>query len=264
MTDYYIILGVEHDCGFASLKKAYYRQVKHCHPDLFNNSLLKTEEFKQLVAAFDVLSDPEKRALYDKKLTADAYRNGQSETVITATSSIMDSPADDTLEELISGNIIPVDTSLATLMLDIVRTEIFITFREGKNYFFQKRYRAAFACFEKSVQQSPGNIIYRVYFARTLAVMRQYRQAKQQYNAALRLGRRRMPIQNMAGIEQELKLVKQRHHPMTYRLGALFSGSAAEVAIPYDQKLIKATNRSMARLLNQQQEKAKQHKLLDR
>ncbi len=246
------MLGVERDCGFQVLKKAYYRKVKHCHPDLFNNSPIKTEEFKQLVCAFDVLSDPEKRLIYDGKLKSAAYRVGRDEAII-ATSSIMDTPADDILEELISGNTIPNDTSLATLMLDIARTEIFITFREGKNYFFQKRYRAAFTFMERSVDISPGNILYRVYFARTLVVLRKYSKAKAQYRAALKLGKLRIPAQHLGRIIQELKLVSQCHHPLAYRLGSLFNSSRDEHSIPYDQKLINATNRSMKRLLSEQQ-----------
>ena len=256
------MLGVEHGCTFYTLKKAYYRKVKNCHPDLFNNSLLKTEEFKQLVGAFDVLSDPEKRLVYDARLkSADCNSAGRNE-VIVATSSIMDSPADDILEELISGNEIPTDTSLATLMLDIVRTEVFITFREGKNYFFQKRYQAAGQCMERAVAMSPGNILYRTYFARTLAIARQYRKAKAQYRAALKLGKRRMPVQRMERIKRELEVVRQRHHPLTYRLAVLFHVARDEHSIPYDEELINATNRSMKRLLDQQQADGQEHKRL--
>ena len=262
MSDYYTMLGVEHDCTFQTLKKAYYRKVKNCHPDLFNNSLLKTEEFKQLVGAFDVLSDPEKRLLYDARLRSADYNSTGRHEVIVATSSIMDSPADDILEELISGNEIPPDTSLATLMLDIVRTEVFITFREGKNYFFQKRYQAAAKCMERAVAMSPGNILYRTYFARTLAIAHQYRKAKSQYRAALKLGKRRMPVQRMARVKRELETVRQRHHPLAYRLAALFNVSRNEHSIPYDEELINATNRSMKRLMKQQQAADKERKML--
>ena len=262
MSDYYTILGVECDCTFQTLKKAYYRKVKSCHPDLFNNSLLKTEEFKQLVGAFDILSDPEKRQLYDTRLKSADYNSSGRNEVIVVTSSIMDSPADDILEELISGNIIPVDTSLATLMLDIVRTEVFITFREGKNYFFQKRYQAAAIFMERAVTMSPGNIIYRTYFARTLVIARQYRKAKAQYRAALKLGRRRVPKQRMRRVKSELEMVRQRHHPLAYRLATLFNVSRHEPSIPYDEELINATNRSMKRLLEQQQTADKERKML--
>ena len=57
--NHYKVLGVETDCDFASIKKAYYRRVKECHPDLFGGSKSKEEEFKFLVLAFDVLSDPD-------------------------------------------------------------------------------------------------------------------------------------------------------------------------------------------------------------
>jgi curved DNA-binding protein CbpA len=262
MADYYTILGVKRDCEFQSLKKAYYRKVKNCHPDLFNNSPIKTEEFKQLVCAFDVLSDPEKRLLYDARLKSADYNNEGREEAIVSTSSIMDTPADDILEELISGNNIPNDTSLATLMLDIVRTEVFITFREGKSYFFQKRYQISLTFMQRAVEMSPGNVLYRVYFARNLAVLQKYSKAKNQYRAALKLGKRRIPPQRMERIKREIDFIKQRHHPLAYRLASLFSTSRDEHRIPYDQQLINATNRSMKQLLNQQKIDDQERKML--
>lgn len=58
---YYQILNVDARAGFAELKRAYYRQAKRCHPDLFGNSPEKTREFQLLALAFDVLTDAGKR-----------------------------------------------------------------------------------------------------------------------------------------------------------------------------------------------------------
>ena len=74
--NYYSILGVERNSNFQELKKAYYRKAKECHPDRFNNSPQKTEEFKVLVGAFDVLSDPAKRRRYDQRLFNDEAAAG--------------------------------------------------------------------------------------------------------------------------------------------------------------------------------------------
>ncbi len=249
VTNYYNIIGVKRDCSFQELKRAYYRQVKLCHPDLFNNSPGKTEEFKRLAIAFDTLSDPEKRAIYDAKI----YRSDSqvsTSTVSASTVSVMDSPADDILEELISGNTIPTDTSLATLLLDITKTEIFITFREGKNYFFQKRYRAALFYMEQAVKLSPWNILYRVYLGRTLAVLRQYRRAKKHYCMAIKLGDRRIPPQRLTTVRSELTFIRQRHHPLAYHLGALFRGKDKTEPVSDEQKLIDATNNSIANIMH--------------
>ena len=43
---YYQILGVDSRAGFAELRRAYYRQAKRCHPDLFRNAPDKTREFQ--------------------------------------------------------------------------------------------------------------------------------------------------------------------------------------------------------------------------
>ena len=66
--NYYEILGIGRECGFAALKKAYYRRARECHPDRFGNAPEKVEEFKLLVEAFVTLSDPEKRRQYDASL----------------------------------------------------------------------------------------------------------------------------------------------------------------------------------------------------
>ena len=68
---YYQILGVDSRAGFAELKRAYYRQAKRCHPDLFRNAPEKTREFQMLALAFDTLSDAEKRRRYDRSLLTD-------------------------------------------------------------------------------------------------------------------------------------------------------------------------------------------------
>ena len=67
MRSLYDILGVRVTATFEEIKKAYYRQVKLCHPDLFNGDLAKTQEFQELVNAFDILSDPFTRKEYDER-----------------------------------------------------------------------------------------------------------------------------------------------------------------------------------------------------
>ena len=98
--NHYERLGAEQDADFQALKKAFYRRAKECHPDLFNNSAAKTEEFKLLVAAFDILSDPDKRRRYDSSINTEEQRKAEKPTAPSTLSkySVMDSEADDILE----------------------------------------------------------------------------------------------------------------------------------------------------------------------
>lgn len=63
--DYYEVLGVSKNASDQEIKTAYRRQALKWHPDR-NKSPEATEKFKQINKAFEVLSDPQKRQLYDQ------------------------------------------------------------------------------------------------------------------------------------------------------------------------------------------------------
>lgn len=63
--DYYEVLGVPKDADDAALKKAYRALAKKYHPDV-NPSEEAAEKFKEASEAYSVLSDPEKRKMYDQ------------------------------------------------------------------------------------------------------------------------------------------------------------------------------------------------------
>jgi len=63
--DYYKTLGVDRDATPDAIKKAYRKLASKYHPDV-NKAKDAEEKFKALNEAYEVLSDPEKRKLYDE------------------------------------------------------------------------------------------------------------------------------------------------------------------------------------------------------
>jgi molecular chaperone DnaJ len=64
--DYYEILGVSRDCDDGTLKTAYRKLALKYHPDRNPDDSDAEERFKQAAEAYGVLSDPQKRAVYDR------------------------------------------------------------------------------------------------------------------------------------------------------------------------------------------------------
>lgn len=64
--DYYKILGVDKNASAEDIKKAYRKLARKLHPDLNPNDKEAQKKFQELNEANEVLSDPEKRAKYDK------------------------------------------------------------------------------------------------------------------------------------------------------------------------------------------------------
>ena len=65
--DYYNILGVGRTAGTNQIKKAYRRLAKKMHPDRNPDDPSATDKFQELGEAYEVLSDPKKRIIYDRK-----------------------------------------------------------------------------------------------------------------------------------------------------------------------------------------------------
>jgi molecular chaperone DnaJ len=63
--DPYEILGVARDAGENDVKKAFRRLARELHPDV-NSSETAEEDFKEAAEAYEILSDPERRATYDR------------------------------------------------------------------------------------------------------------------------------------------------------------------------------------------------------
>src|SRR6201991_2424013 len=71
--DYYGTLGIAPDAGPDEIKRAYRRLARELHPDV-NPDVGAQERFAEVSAAYEVLSDPEKRRVVD--LGGDPLGNG--------------------------------------------------------------------------------------------------------------------------------------------------------------------------------------------
>ena len=64
--DYYEVLGVAKDADAAAIKRAYRKLAKKYHPDSNPGDKTAEQMFKDVNEAYDVLSDPKKKKLYDQ------------------------------------------------------------------------------------------------------------------------------------------------------------------------------------------------------
>lgn len=65
-TDYYELLGINKDASEGDIKSAFRKAAKQYHPDLHPGDAEAEKRFKEINEAYEVLSDPQKRAQYDQ------------------------------------------------------------------------------------------------------------------------------------------------------------------------------------------------------
>ncbi|HEX6025442.1 MAG TPA: molecular chaperone DnaJ [Solirubrobacter sp.] len=63
--DYYEVLGVPRDASESEIKKSFRRLARELHPDVNAHDPEAEEKFKEAAEAYEVLSDPERRRMYD-------------------------------------------------------------------------------------------------------------------------------------------------------------------------------------------------------
>src|SRR5881227_2607706 len=64
--DPYEVLGVGRDADESTIKKAFRKLARELHPDVNTHDPQAEEKFKEAAEAYEVLSDPERRATYDR------------------------------------------------------------------------------------------------------------------------------------------------------------------------------------------------------
>src|SRR4051812_49912390 len=63
--DYYEVLGVGRTADEAEVKKAFRRLARELHPDVNAHDPEAEEKFKEVAEAYEVLTDPDRRQVYD-------------------------------------------------------------------------------------------------------------------------------------------------------------------------------------------------------
>jgi molecular chaperone DnaJ len=105
--DHYTLLGLGRDASLDEIKKAYRHLAMRHHPDRTQNNPHDTEIFKAVAVAFATLSNPERRAEYDRLLAAAERRNAKTRSQRTRTTTSdrrrQNTPFGDILEEFFQG-----------------------------------------------------------------------------------------------------------------------------------------------------------------
>lgn len=256
----YETLGVAREAGFDELKRAYYRRAKECHPDRHGGSADKEEEFKRVVAAFDILSDPRRRREYDElEVPAPA---GEPLVHFPQTGpSIMDTEADDILEELVVGNDVPLDATLQTLMLDLAGTRIFVRFREARNRFAEGRYADCHRLCGRLVAKAPENILYRFFYAESARKLGKVGKARRHFRLCIQEGLMRMPPQRLDSIRRRYQALAERQGLAGKFLDWLLP-SPPSLRLSEAEESRQQLRRAVARMSQQQLDKAARRRLV--
>lgn len=261
--NYYTVLGVAADAEFDDLRKAYRGKAMECHPDRFGGDAGKADEFKVLVEAFNVLTDPVRRRTHDLEIgvagggpavSGAAFDIGYA---IEDDGAIMDTAADDILEELIVGNWLNArETTLATLMLDLEQTEQFCLFREAKTCLYRGALMQAEQLFRRYLAKAPGNILARYFLSRCFRSLGRWKEAEGELALAIRIGASRHPPLQLNRMRRELAELRNKRPGFLGVLRRIFGPAVPKPDdLPSEEKERRALNRAINRLAAEQRRK---------
>src|SRR5829696_10346744 len=74
--DFYILLGIERAATLNDIKRAYKRLARRFHPDINPGDRMAAAQFRQIAEAYETLSDPDRRRIYDT--TGSAHGGAES------------------------------------------------------------------------------------------------------------------------------------------------------------------------------------------
>ncbi|MFU8781020.1 MAG: DnaJ domain-containing protein [Kiritimatiellia bacterium] len=256
ITSYYHVLGVAPDADFSALRKAYRARAMASHPDRHGGDAGKTDEFKRIVEAFNVLSDPLKRRAHDSQLGIATGSSGARSSDFSMGYSpedehaILDTMADDILEELIVGNHLhPHNTTLATLMLDLEKTEQFCLFREAKTHLYTGSTIAGESLFRQYVSSSPANILAHVFLARCCRANGKWRDAIKHLAMSIRIGETRTPPLQLYRLRRELAVLRKKQPGLLGILSRFFHAEPhPQNTLSPEEQEQRALNRAINRM----------------
>lgn len=94
MLDHYATLNLPHGATFEQIKKSYRKLAKELHPDATGNDPEKSARFAAVAEAYETLSDPERRSIYDAELRVAEARRQAARTYARASTNYQDPLSD--------------------------------------------------------------------------------------------------------------------------------------------------------------------------
>ena len=84
--DYYAILGVDKNASESTIKKEYYKLAQKWHPDKNTQNEAQREmaekKFKEINEAYEVLSDPKKKQMFDNGIDPNDQESGERKSML--------------------------------------------------------------------------------------------------------------------------------------------------------------------------------------
>ncbi len=120
--DYYEVLGVSKDASERDIKKAYKRLAMKYHPDRTQGDKELEEKFKEVQEAYEVLTDPQKRAAYDQYGHAAFDQNGRGGMAVMVAAGDFGDIFGDVFGDIFGGGVVAVVSLVSNVVLIYVTT----------------------------------------------------------------------------------------------------------------------------------------------